>query len=76
MKQAKTETLRPKATEALAAITEIVLQFRDDEKPTLSGIARITGRASGLPRIQDLDERISVENAATVQIAKRHNLMS
>jgi hypothetical protein len=69
---------RPKAVEALAAITEIALQFRTgpDQAPTLNEIARITGQASRLLRIQDIDEKISVENAATVQLAKKHSLMS
>jgi hypothetical protein len=56
VKQPKPETSPPKATAVEA---------------TLSGIAQIAGRASGLLRIQDLDERISVENAATVALAKR-----
>lgn len=69
---------RPKAVEVLAAITEIAMQFRTgpEQSPTLNEIARITGQASRLLRITDLDEKISVENAATVQLAKKHNLMS
>jgi hypothetical protein len=40
-------------------------------KPTLGGIARITGRAGGLLRIKDADERMAVENAATLELARR-----
>jgi hypothetical protein len=54
------------------------LTLRSDicEKPNLATVARVANRASGLLRIQDLDEKIEVENAATIQIAKRHGLMS
>jgi hypothetical protein len=66
MKNPKAEGQPKAAVEAVAAIAEIVLQFRGDEKPTLSDIARITGRPSGLLRVQDMDQKITVENAATV----------
>jgi hypothetical protein len=61
----------------LATIAETVLKFRGEgEKPTLAAVARVTNRASGLLRIKDLDERLETENAATIQIAKKHGLMS
>ena len=65
MKQPKPET--PKAVAALVAITDTVLQFRSTS-PTLGDIARIAGRASGLLRMSDLDEKISVENAALLRV--------
>jgi hypothetical protein len=72
----KSEQQQPKAVEALVVLTETVLQFHGEEKPTLSSVARVTGRASRLLRISDLDERLETENAATIQIAKKHGLMS
>jgi hypothetical protein len=78
MKQAKTEptTNRPKATDTLVTIGEHVLQYRGDDKPTLSAVARLMNRASGLLRIGDLDERLEVENTATVALAKKLRLIS
>jgi hypothetical protein len=70
-----TKTEQPKAVEACIAIAEIALQFRGDEKPNLSAIARVTSRASGLLRIKDTEEKLTVENAATVALAKKHNLL-
>jgi hypothetical protein len=77
MKNAKTESPKPSASvEALVGIVEIVLKARDVAKPTLGEIARIAGRASAvLLRISDVDERISVENAAIMAIAKKRNLL-
>jgi hypothetical protein len=77
MKQPTKTTEQPKAVAALTIIAETVLQFRHaDQNPTLSEIARIAGRASGLLRIADLDEKISVENAATIALAKKLNIVS
>jgi hypothetical protein len=39
-------------------------------RPTISSIARLTNRTS-LLRIGDLDERLAIENAATVMLAKK-----
>jgi hypothetical protein len=72
---AKSDTAKPKAVDVLTDISEIVLRFRED-KPTIAAIARVTNRASHLLRIGALDERLEVENAATVQLAKKHGLMS
>jgi hypothetical protein len=48
-----------------------VLAFRGEEKPTLSAVARLMNRASDLLRLSDLDERLSVENAATIALAQK-----
>jgi hypothetical protein len=37
-------------------------------------IARIAGQASSLLHLTDVNEKISVENAATIAVAKRHSL--
>lgn len=42
----------------------------------MSEVVRMTGRAARLLAIRDKDERVSVENAATIQIAKAHNLVA
>jgi hypothetical protein len=78
MKQnvAKSESTKPTATDTLVSISELVLKFRGEEKPNLATVARVANRASGLLRIKDLDEKMEVENAATIQIAKKHGLMS
>jgi hypothetical protein len=72
---AKPNTAKPKAVDVLAAVTETVLGYRGD-KPTIAAIARVTNRASHLLRIGDLDERLEIENAATVLLAKKHGLMA
>jgi hypothetical protein len=42
----------------------------------LSDIARVVGAASRVLRIADLDERISIESAIMLVIAKKRNLVS
>jgi hypothetical protein len=65
---------KPKAVEAVTSIAETVLAFRNGGKPSLAQIARIAGRASSLLHLDNVDEKISVENAATIAVAKRHSL--
>jgi hypothetical protein len=75
---AKTEptTNRPKATDTLVNIGEQVLLYRGgDDKPTLSAVARLMNRASGLLRIGDVDERLEVENKATIALAQKLRLI-
>jgi hypothetical protein len=69
---------QPRAVEALASIVELALPFRmgAGQQPTLSEIARLAGQASRLLRLADVDEKISVENAGTVALAKKRGLMS
>jgi hypothetical protein len=68
---------RPKAVDTMVNVVELVLPFRVGEKqPTLGDMARLVGQASRLFRFQDIDERISVENAVTVALARKRNLVS
>jgi len=68
-------TDRPKALDTLIAIVDLVIPHRYDRVPTLGEIARTVGVASRSLRIPDFDERISVENAATLAVAKRLNVI-
>jgi hypothetical protein len=58
-----------KLNDTLAAVRQPINKLLAEKVP--SG-----NRASGLLRIIDLDEKMEVENAATIQIAKKHWLMS
>jgi hypothetical protein len=65
------------AADVLVQLVEIIMRWRAaSERVTLSSIARAANRASGLLRLRDLDERLEVENAATIALAKRLGLMS
>jgi hypothetical protein len=63
-----------KTVEQVAQLVEMVLQFRGIEKPALGENARVSSRAAGLLRLKG-DEKSSIENAATMQIARAHNLV-
>jgi hypothetical protein len=70
-------TERPKAVDTLIGITEQAIAFRFTERtPTLSDVARVVNTASRLLRFSNLDERIEVENAAVLQLAKKRQLVS
>ena len=70
-------TDRPKAVDVLTGITEQALAYRfADHTPTLADIVRVVGAASRVLRYDDVDERISVENACVMSVAKRRNLIS
>jgi hypothetical protein len=69
----KTET--PKAIEAIGAIAEVVIAFRANGKPSLADLVKIASRAAVLLKL-DGDEKAGIENAATMQIAKKHGLVS
>lgn len=70
-------TERPKAVDTLVGIVDLAITFRYPEKtPLLSDVARVVGASSRVLRIADLDERISVENAAVMALAKKRNLVS
>jgi hypothetical protein len=51
-----------------------VLAYQENAKPTLGELARITSRAIGLLRIKG-DERMVIENAATLEIARARSLL-
>jgi hypothetical protein len=68
---------RPKGLDVLVNITETALAFRFTERtPTLSDVARVVNTASRLLRFSNLDERIEVENAAVIALAKKRALVS
>ena len=72
-----TASERPKAVDTIIAITEHAIAFRLTERtPTLSDVARVVSTASRLLRSSNLDERIEVENAAVLQLAKKRQLVS
>ncbi len=64
------------AVEALCDIVERALAFRNDSRPTLTTVAKLANRGSGLLKLADVDLKISVENVATVALAKKLNLVS
>jgi hypothetical protein len=68
---------RPKAVEALVGITEQAITFRfADKTVTLSDVVRVVGTASRLLRYDNVDERIEVENATVLALAKKRQLVS
>jgi hypothetical protein len=74
----KTEptTGKPKAADTLIVMAEAALAYRNDKRVTLALLSRIMNRASGLLRINDIDERMELENAATLTLAKKLGLVS
>ena len=70
--KAPTTTERPRPLDVLVGITESAIAFRfADRTPTISDVARVVAQASRVMHIRDLDERISVENAAVMAFAKQ-----
>jgi hypothetical protein len=68
---------RPKALDTLTAITEQVIAFRyADRTPNLVDIGRVVIGCSRAMHVKDTDERISVENATVLAIAKRHGIVN
>jgi hypothetical protein len=49
-----------KATDTLIAVAEAVLAYCNDKRVTLVLLSRIMNRASGLLRINDIDERMEL----------------
>ena len=45
-------------------------------RPNLATVAKLANRGSGLLKLSDVDVKISVENAATVALAKKLNLVA
>jgi len=64
------------AVEALTTIIETALDFRGEERPNLTTVAKLASRGSGLLKLDDVDVKISVENAATIAVAQRLHLIS
>jgi hypothetical protein len=70
-------TERPKSIDTLVNIVETALAFRYTERnPTIADVARVVSTGSRLLHMRDLDERISVENACVLEIAKKRSLIS
>ena len=68
---------RPRALDTLVAIVDQAIAFRFAERtPSLSDVARLVGASSRVLHIRDLDERISVENACVMEIAKKRSLVN
>jgi hypothetical protein len=78
MAKAPTSTTeRPKALDTLTAITEQVIAFRyADRTPNLVDIGRVVIGCSRAMHVKDTDERISVENATVLAIAKQRGLVN
>jgi hypothetical protein len=76
MKQPVKPTEQPKALATLVNIVDLAITFRFPETPSLSDVARLVGASSRLLHIRDLDERISVENACVMEIAKKRSLVN
>jgi hypothetical protein len=66
---------QPKALETMISIAALALEHRGGP-PRLADIVRTVGQASRCLRIKDLDERLSTENAATMEIAKKLSVIS
>jgi hypothetical protein len=62
---------KPKAADTLITVAEAVLAYRNEKRVTLALLSRIMNRASGMLRINDIDERMELENAATLTLAKK-----
>jgi len=77
-KMAKVSTeQQPKAVDTLIGITEQAIAFRFAERaPSLSDVVRVVSTASRLLRYDNVDERIEVENAVVLQLAKKRELVS
>jgi hypothetical protein len=79
MKQPKTTTAteQPTALDTLVGIVDLAVPCRwPDRTPTLGDLARLTGTASRCLRFDNVDERISTENAAVLAVAKKLALIS
>ena len=76
MKQATKTDNHPKALDTLVAIVDLIISHRFPQKtPTLVELARVTSLANHSLRYSDRDEKVSVENAATLAVAKRLNVI-
>jgi hypothetical protein len=67
---------RPTAIDTLVGITELAVQFRFPQKPpTLADLVHVTGAASRALRYDNVDEKIEVENAAVMVLARQRGLV-
>jgi hypothetical protein len=71
------DAAKPKSIDTLAAITELALNYRFAERtPTLSDVARLVNVASRLLRFDSVDAKIEIENATTILLARKRQLVS
>jgi hypothetical protein len=66
---------KPTAADTLIVMAEAALAYRNDKRVTLALLSRLMNRASGMLRINDIDERMELENAATLTLAKKLGLV-
>jgi hypothetical protein len=76
MKQPAKTTEQPKALDASIGIVDLAIPYRYPNGATLADVARLIASASRVLHVRDLDERISVENAAVLALAKKRGLVS
>jgi hypothetical protein len=70
-------TERPKTVDCLVGISEQAIAFRyPDRAPSLNDMVRLVSTASRLLRYENQDERIEVENATVLALAKKRQLVS
>jgi hypothetical protein len=77
-KMAKTTaTEKPKAVDTLVDITERAIAFRfADKTPSLNEMVRMVSTASRLLRYENQEQRVEVENATVLALAKKRQLVS
>jgi hypothetical protein len=52
---------RPRAADTLVTIVEAALAYRSDRRVTLALLSRLMNRASGMLRINDIEERMELD---------------
>ena len=72
-----TESDRPTALDTLTNICELAIEYRYQKKPpSLADLVRLTGAASRALRYDNVDEKITIENAVVMELAKKRGLVS
>ena len=72
----RTAEQQPTAVDTLVFITEQAIAFRFANKtPSLNDMVRMVGTASRLLRYANQKERIEVENATVLELAKKRQLV-
>jgi hypothetical protein len=70
-------TERPRTVDVLTQIAELAVSHRfQDRTPRLADVARLTSLASRVLRYDNIDEKISTENAVTLAIARKMALIT
>jgi hypothetical protein len=72
-----TATEKPRAVDALVDIVERAIAFRfADKTPSLNEMVRMVSTASRLLRYENQEQRVEVENATVLALAKNRQLVS